>query len=209
MRRKILDAFNDRQKLQAKQTSGMPVVPIAPRDWQVSAASELLNKRDTIVITATGSGKSLSYLLASIANPGKILLAIFPLLSLMTDQVYYIKRIGGLYLLYGKQVAAANRLGIKSCRITYQTLRNNPNLLRDIAQNQYELVCASPEFVTPENKQFAFLLSNEKFRTNLLGIIIDEAHLCYIWFATLRQSVCAILILPGTRFDLSIDVWGC
>lgn len=85
--RKIIDAFNDRQKSRIEQGPGAQVIPIAPRDWQVSAASEILNKRDTIVVTATGSGKSLSYLLALIANPGKVLQAIFPLLSLMTDQV--------------------------------------------------------------------------------------------------------------------------
>ena len=87
MRKIILDAFNERQKLQVEQSSELPGITIAPRDWQVGAASELLSKRDTIVITATGSGKSLAYLLSLIANPGKVLLAIFPLLSLMTDQV--------------------------------------------------------------------------------------------------------------------------
>ena len=46
---------------------------------------------------------------------------------------------------------------------------------------QYELVCASPEFVTPENQQFASLFRNEQFRRNLFAIVIDEAHLCYIW----------------------------
>ena len=84
MRQKLMSMFHDRQVSQIHQ--GPTITPIIPRDWQISASLELLNRRDAIVITATGSGKSLSYLLALIANPGKTLLAIFPLLSLMTDQ---------------------------------------------------------------------------------------------------------------------------
>ena len=84
LRETILNAFNGSQQLRA---STLPGTTIAPRDWQVNAVSELPKKRDTIVITATGSGKSLTYLLALIANPGKVLLAVFPLLSLMADQV--------------------------------------------------------------------------------------------------------------------------
>ena len=66
---------------------GSPVVRrnIAPRDWQLSAARELLERRDSFIVTGTGSGKSLCYQLALIASPGKSILAIFPLISLMTD----------------------------------------------------------------------------------------------------------------------------
>ena len=85
MRQRVVTAFQDRQLLCTKESPS--VTAIVPHDWQVSAATEFLSRRDVIVITATGSGKSLSYLLALIANPGKIVLAIFPLLSLMTDQV--------------------------------------------------------------------------------------------------------------------------
>lgn len=68
---------------------GSPMVQrnIIPRDWQLSAARELLERRDSFIVTGTGSGKSLCYQLALIASPGKSILAIFPLISLMTDQV--------------------------------------------------------------------------------------------------------------------------
>jgi superfamily II DNA helicase RecQ len=48
---------------------------------------QLVQKRDVFVLTATGSGKSLYYQLALVASPGKTILAVFPLLSLMNDQV--------------------------------------------------------------------------------------------------------------------------
>lgn len=186
IRERILTSFRNRQTLRIPEST--EAIPIVPRDWQVSAAAELLSRHDLIVITATGSGKSLSYLLALITNPGKILLAIFPLLSLMTDQVGS----ASLCLVHSafsrtlsnemvEKVNAAKRVGIRACRITYSTMRDDPNLLRDIARGQYELVCASPEFVSPENKQFSFLANSGQFRSNLFRIVIDEAHLCYIW----------------------------
>lgn len=52
-------------------TGGIPTGEPIAYDWQVSAATEFLNRHDVIVITATGSGKSLSYLLELIANPGR------------------------------------------------------------------------------------------------------------------------------------------
>ena len=79
------------------------------------------------------------------------------------------------------KVNTAKRMGIRACRITYSTLRNDPNLLRDIARGYYEFVCASPEFVTTENKQFSCLANSAQFKTNLFGVVVDEAHLCYIW----------------------------
>ena len=90
MQQRIMNSFQDRQRLW--MVDSPQKAPIAPRDWQICAATEFLNRRDVIVITATGSGKSLSYLLTPIANSGKVLLAIFPLLSLMTDQVSFTMR---------------------------------------------------------------------------------------------------------------------
>jgi len=78
------------QQVQSDSQGRNPLVlprAILPRDWQLSAARELLERRDLFVVTATGSGKSLCYQLALIASPGKSILAIFPLISLMTDQV--------------------------------------------------------------------------------------------------------------------------
>lgn len=80
---KITTAFVKRQE--GLENHSSPVV--TPRDWQILAAAELMSKRDVIVVTATGSGKSLCYQLALVSSPGKTILGIFPLLSLMTDQV--------------------------------------------------------------------------------------------------------------------------
>lgn len=70
------------------QSAQRAQVNIIPRRWQIAAAQQLLDCRDVFVVTGTGSGKSLCYQLALIAAPGKSILAIFPLISLMTDQVY-------------------------------------------------------------------------------------------------------------------------
>lgn len=70
-----------------KQSANNAVSQLQARDWQIGAAKELLAGRDSFVITATGSGKTLCYQLALLASPGKMIIGIFPLISLMKDQV--------------------------------------------------------------------------------------------------------------------------
>jgi superfamily II DNA helicase RecQ len=56
------------------------------RSGQLSAISNVLNKRDTAVFWATGKGKSLVYQIPPI-HTGKIAVVVSPLISLMEDQV--------------------------------------------------------------------------------------------------------------------------
>ena len=80
-----------------------------------------------------------------------------------------------------EKVDAAQRLGIKACRITHSTLRDYECSLGNIAEGKYELICASPEWAIPENKQFSSMINSPQLQANLIGIIIDESQLCFIW----------------------------
>lgn len=137
---------------------------IIPRDWQIEAALQMIEQRDCFIVTATSSGKSLCYLTALIANPGKIIIAIFPLLSLMMDQVQ-----------------SAQRLGVRACRITQSTMREDKDLITKVANELFELVCVGPEFVDPSNGSFARIIHSSPVRSSLMGIVVDESHLVYTW----------------------------
>ena len=80
------------------------------------------------------------------------------------------------------KVNAAKRLGISACQITHFSLIEDANLLRNTAQGKYELICVSPEWAIPENKQFATMINSAQLKMNLLGVIVDESHLCFVWY---------------------------
>lgn len=137
---------------------------IVPKDWQVAAANEMLQGRDSFVVTATGSGKSLCYQLALVTRNDGYILAIFPLLSLMKDQI-----------------ESAQKRGISACRITRKTQNEDPNLIKDVCRGKYQLICIGPEFVDPKKSNFASILNSSIITKGLIGIVVDEAHLCYTW----------------------------
>jgi superfamily II RNA helicase len=79
MRSSVLNAFEHRnQTLQ---------LGFQHKIWQIAAASEFLMGRDVMVVTGTGSGKSMCYLLTAMAKLDGIVMVLSPLLSLMEDQV--------------------------------------------------------------------------------------------------------------------------
>jgi superfamily II DNA helicase RecQ len=54
-------------------------------------------------------------------------------------------------------------------------------LITEVAQGVYRLVLLGPEFCVPGNQYWMGLTKDCVFRRRLLGIVIDEAHLCHAW----------------------------
>jgi hypothetical protein len=74
------------QRNHAARVAGNERLVLQSRPWQVATAAEIILGRDTMVITATGSGKTMCFLLPLFALEG-IIIVISPLLALMEDQV--------------------------------------------------------------------------------------------------------------------------
>jgi hypothetical protein len=139
-------------------------IEIRENDFQIDAAAELMAGRDVMVSTATGTGKTMCFQIPVITRLTSIVLVICPLLSLMDDQVH-----------------SAIRLGIKACAVTYNNQLHDPGLVTSIAKGKYQLVFVSPEFCSPDNNQFLEICGQTAFAERLVGIAIDEAHLCHAW----------------------------
>lgn len=64
-------------------------VDIIPKPWQVNAIIDIIyKKKDVIILTGIGCGKSLPYQLISLIKESVIVFEIFPTIAFMTDQVY-------------------------------------------------------------------------------------------------------------------------
>ncbi|KAA8909010.1 P-loop containing nucleoside triphosphate hydrolase protein, partial [Sphaerosporella brunnea] len=132
--------------------------------WQLLAAAYMLAGQHCFVITATGSGKTFCFQSVLLHRPDTIVAVICPLITLMEDQV-----------------AAANKIGLSAVALHAENLLHHEQLIRDVAQGVYRLVLLGPEFCVPGNQYWMCLTKDCTFRQRLVGIVIDEAHLCHAW----------------------------
>jgi hypothetical protein len=139
-------------------------IEIQELEWQIAAAAEILCGRDTYVVTATGSGKTMCFQLALFARPG-IIVVISPLLALMDDQV-----------------SGAAQLGIKAVQISEKTIKEDPELINRVRDGEFRLVFLQPEFCHASNGQWRKMTGlKTKFVESVFSIVIDEAHLIHQW----------------------------
>lgn len=135
------------------------------REGQEAAIRHIVEGRGRLlVVQKTGWGKSFVYFIATMllreAGAGPALL-ISPLLALMRNQV-----------------AAAERMGVRACRITSDNQEDWPAAEERLRRDEVDILLISPE-----------RLGNEYFRTEVLAdvsgriafLVIDEAHCISDW----------------------------
>ena len=139
-------------------------VNIRQEDWQIESVAEMLSGNDCMVVSATGTGKTLCFYLATITLQQKTFIVVCPLLNLIDDQV-----------------CRAEAFGIKVVAINMASSQQDAGLVDRILNGQFELVFVSPEWCVPHNKNVQALVQSETFRKRIGGIVIDEAHLVHGW----------------------------
>lgn len=77
---------------------------------------------------------------------------------------------------------AAEACGIKAVALCSQNLQKDPEIALSAAAGQFQLVFVAPELLSMENSAFKRLLASKVFRSRLGGVVIDEAHLCHLWY---------------------------
>lgn len=131
------------------------------KEEQRLALKDFIAKKDVFALLPTGFGKSLIYQLAPLVakamglSETPVVVVVSPLIALMEDQVQ-----------------EAVNLGISAAQL-------GPENEKAIKNGRYQLLFGSPEAWM--SGKWQDMLATELYKTNLLGIVVDEVHLTYKW----------------------------
>src|SRR5437870_2977642 len=149
--------------------TGSPLQDAISRYWgytsfrplQREAMDAVLAGRDSLVVLATGGGKSLCFQAPAVVRPG-LALVVSPLISLMKDQVDTLVGNGVPAGLYNSSLAADEKAAV----------------VAGLKQGRYRLLYVSPERLVGEGSDgFLSLLSS----CQVSFVAVDEAHCISQW----------------------------
>lgn len=77
-------------------------------------------------------------------------------------------------------------------------MKNDPKLLSHAARGDFQMVFVAPEPVGAQSPSFRSLMGLRKTRSpfakGLSAMIVDEAHFCYTWYASV--SLLSFILEP-------------
>ncbi|KAI0072282.1 P-loop containing nucleoside triphosphate hydrolase protein [Panus rudis PR-1116 ss-1] len=153
---------------EAIRTRTETVFGICPCDFQIRLCRAQLQRKNVISIAATGSGKTLSYLMTLPFSNESIIIIVTALVVL------------------GEQfVQVAEKAGFPAISVNAENATNET--FKDIAARKYRVVVLSPELLLKRHGHCEkFLWSNKMFVSKIQNIVFDEGHCIIQWGKTFR-----------------------
>ncbi|KAK7680591.1 hypothetical protein QCA50_016373 [Cerrena zonata] len=140
-----------------------------PSWFQVQVAEALyLRQKDVVGISATGTGKTLSFwmplIMALEDGKDKMTIVITP-----------------LNILGQQNVADLEAAGIPAIAVSAD--KATPEIFKDIERGMYRVVVVNPEIIMQHRGEFETMWNKPAFMSRLLNITVDEGHVVKQWGA--------------------------
>ncbi|KAJ7225663.1 ATP-dependent DNA helicase [Mycena pura] len=135
---------------------------------QQGACNANMDGRDIVCVMPTGGGKSLTYQLPALMNPG-CTLVVSPLISLITDQILHLREAGI------EAVKLTGGTPKQESRDIHSRLIAMGNGRRGVHEKEIKLCYVTPEKIA-KSKTFLAMLQKLADGGQLARIVIDEAH---------------------------------
>ena len=143
------------------------------RTHQEEIITDILSKRDILVLMPTGGGKSLCYQLSSVISPGFTLI-ISPLIALIWDQVEDLKSKNISAAAWSANLSSTELIEIKESLIS----------------GKMKILYTTPEMLVQSSHLSGLLESKSLDR-----IIVDEAHCVSNWGHEFRESYLELITI--------------
>ncbi|EFP90574.2 uncharacterized protein PGTG_16600 [Puccinia graminis f. sp. tritici CRL 75-36-700-3] len=161
--KKVFEKSNDKLREHISKTS-VDFYGQFAKQLQVEAVLNLVEGRNTFLLAGTGFGKSripeLYYKMIP-GNSKAVVLVLNPLDSLGNNQVL-----------------EKEQAGFTAINLTKLTF--NADTAEEVRKGEYQFVYLSPEIFL-NNKMFEKLYFSSEFQNRLSLVVVDEAHMIYIW----------------------------
>lgn len=162
------------------------------RTHQEQIVTDILDKRDLLVLMPTGGGKSLCYQLSALVSPGFSLI-ISPLIALIWDQISDLKEKGIEALAWSSDLSLEEmhetKEAIRSGRV--KILYTTPEMLIQSSQLNNLIVSST---LTPKKASYPLLDR----------IVVDEAHCVSNWGHEFRESYLELVTLKKKMPNVQI-----